>query len=132
MVWIVRRIRAPRSGVAERVAVGLCSAQAGLYHVADCGCDRVHPFTRLARRGAKIIRRLPVLLCLLCTAACAGGGARVRVAFDKAGVSRVEAHGWADRAARRRVTADDPVRIASISKLVAAIGPTMRLNPRDP
>jgi CubicO group peptidase (beta-lactamase class C family) len=48
------------------------------------------------------------------------------VAFDARGVTAIAAHGLADRAARRRVTADDLVRIASISKLVTAIG-VMRL-----
>lgn len=48
--------------------------------------------------------------------------AQVRVAFDARGVTRVYAAGVADRATGRRVTADDPVRIASISKLVVALG----------
>ena len=52
--------------------------------------------------------------------------AAVRVAFDTRGIVAVRARGRADRATGRRVTADDPVRIASISKLVTAIG-VMRL-----
>ncbi|MBX3595342.1 MAG: beta-lactamase family protein [Sphingomonas sp.] len=48
--------------------------------------------------------------------------AEVRVAFDARGVTAVRATGIADRATGRRVTADDPVRIASISKLVVALG----------
>lgn len=52
--------------------------------------------------------------------------ATVRVAFDRYGITSVQTDGFADKAAGRRVTADDPVRIASISKLVTAIG-VMRL-----
>lgn len=44
-----------------------------------------------------------------------------RVAFDRNGESSVVVAGLADRASGRRLTADDPVRIASISKLVVAI-----------
>lgn len=51
--------------------------------------------------------------------------ARVRVAFDRSAVRVTLAEGAAD-ASGRRVTADDPVRIASISKLVVALG-VMRL-----
>lgn len=52
--------------------------------------------------------------------------ATVRVAFDRAGIVDTQAHGLADIAAGRAVTADDPVRVASISKLVVALG-AMRL-----
>lgn len=52
--------------------------------------------------------------------------ATVRVAFDRDGVTATRVHGFADKAAGRKITADDPVRIASISKLVTAIG-VMRL-----
>ncbi|WP_372016626.1 serine hydrolase domain-containing protein [Pseudoxanthomonas sp. 10H] len=52
--------------------------------------------------------------------------ASVRVAFDRHGVTGVRAMGLADPASGRAVTADDPVRIASISKLVLSIG-VMRL-----
>lgn len=52
--------------------------------------------------------------------------ASVRVSFDRAGVTGVQAQGWADIAGKRRISADDPVRIASISKLVTAVG-VMRL-----
>ena len=52
--------------------------------------------------------------------------ATVRVAFDRDGITATAVHGFADKAAGRKVTADDPVRIASISKLVTAIG-VMRL-----
>ena len=50
----------------------------------------------------------------------------VRVAFDARKVNAMSAHGLADHATGRRVTADDPVRVASISKLVVALG-VMRL-----
>lgn len=52
--------------------------------------------------------------------------ARVRVAFDRDGITAAHAQGAADIATGRPATADDPVRIASISKLVVAIG-AMRL-----
>jgi len=52
--------------------------------------------------------------------------ASVRVAFDRRGETSAQTQGLADIGAGRAVTADDPVRIASISKLVAAIG-VMRL-----
>jgi CubicO group peptidase (beta-lactamase class C family) len=46
--------------------------------------------------------------------------------FERGGVTGAGASGLADRAAGRAVTADDPVRIASISKLAVALG-VMRL-----
>lgn len=52
--------------------------------------------------------------------------ATVAVAFDARTIRPVLAEGEADRAARRPGTASDPVRIASISKLVTALG-VMRL-----
>lgn len=52
--------------------------------------------------------------------------ARVRVVFDVDGIVDTQALGWADRARGRTISADDPVRIASISKLVTALG-VMRL-----
>lgn len=52
--------------------------------------------------------------------------ASVRVAFDRHGITSVQTRGFADKAAERRVTASDPVRVASISKMVTAIG-VMRL-----
>lgn len=52
--------------------------------------------------------------------------AQVRVAFDTRHIGKVAVSGLADRATGRRVTADDPVRIASVSKLVVALG-VMRL-----
>ena len=55
-----------------------------------------------------------------------GPVASVRVAFDRDGVTGIRAEGLADVATGRKLTAGDPVRIASISKLVTAIG-VMRL-----
>jgi CubicO group peptidase (beta-lactamase class C family) len=54
------------------------------------------------------------------------GGVQVGVAFDQTGERGAFADGLADVAIGRRATPDDPVRIASISKLVVAIG-VMRL-----
>ncbi|HUQ13798.1 MAG TPA: serine hydrolase domain-containing protein [Novosphingobium sp.] len=48
------------------------------------------------------------------------------MAFDAHRTRVVVAEGLADRASGRKVTADDPVRIASVSKLVTALG-VMRL-----
>ncbi|WP_093142314.1 serine hydrolase domain-containing protein [Pseudoxanthomonas sp. GM95] len=52
--------------------------------------------------------------------------ATARVTFDRDGITGTQVHGLADVAAGRALTADDPVRVASISKLVVAIG-VMRL-----
>jgi len=66
------------------------------------------------------------LICLLLlpmlTACVTVQPAQVRVAFDAGGVTSTQASGLADRATGRRVTTDDPVRVASISKLVVALG----------
>lgn len=56
----------------------------------------------------------------------AGEPAAVAVRFDRRRIIVVEERGDAERRTHRRVTADDPVRIASISKLVVALG-VMRL-----
>lgn len=62
------------------------------------------------------------LLLAAAGAASAGGPvATVRVAFDREGVTSTQADGPADTATGRAVTADDPVRVASISKLGVAI-----------
>jgi CubicO group peptidase (beta-lactamase class C family) len=52
--------------------------------------------------------------------------ATVRVTFNRHGVTGTQVSGLADVATGRAITADDPVRIASISKLVVSIG-VMRL-----
>ena len=68
---------------------------------------------------------LPLLM-LICAVSSAAPVASVRLAFDRNGVTAAQFEGFADKETGRRVTADDPVRIASISKLVTAIG-VMRL-----
>ncbi|MCW4462460.1 beta-lactamase family protein [Sphingomonas sp. BT-65] len=70
------------------------------------------------------MRHLFLLLALASVAVCppAAAQAEVRVAFDLRGETGMRAAGVADRATGRPVTADDPVRIASISKLVVALG----------
>lgn len=55
-------------------------------------------------------------------AASATTPATVAVAFDARSIRTVLVEGEADRAAHRAVTASDPVRIASISKLVTTLG----------
>lgn len=72
---------------------------------------------------------LALALTLVLTAAGAAQAqtpATVAVAFDAHTIRPVLAEGEADRATHRAVTASDPVRIASISKLVTALG-VMRL-----
>ena len=72
-------------------------------------------------------RSVPLLFLLL--AACATVPpadppvrAQVGVAFDANGELASFAEGIADPQSGRRVTADDPVRVASVSKMVVAIG----------
>jgi CubicO group peptidase (beta-lactamase class C family) len=67
-----------------------------------------------------------LLLASACAAAPRGSMAEVRVAFDRTGIRGATASGHADLATGRLITADDPARVASISKLVVAIG-VMRL-----
>lgn len=67
------------------------------------------------------MRALALALSVL-LAGCAARPAEVRVAFDTAGITASQARGLADRSTRRRVTIDDPARVASISKLVVALG----------
>lgn len=76
-------------------------------------------------RAMPIIRRLlPIILLVAASPAAAAPpeAAAVRVAFDRYRFVAVETRGLADRISGRRVTAGDPVRIASVSKLVVAIG----------
>lgn len=76
------------------------------------------------------MRVLPVLLLIL--AGCATVSERTSVpayawaTFDRNGIISSGASGLADRARRRPLTIDDPARIASVSKLVVALG-AMRL-----
>ncbi|MDH5835116.1 serine hydrolase domain-containing protein [Luteimonas kalidii] len=64
------------------------------------------------------------LLLWACTGAALAAGpvATVRVTFDRDAITSTHTDGPADTATGRAVTADDPVRVASISKLVVAIG----------
>lgn len=67
------------------------------------------------------------LLAVLCAIPCVAQETRphaatVVVGFDRQSVTPVLANGFADPATGRAVTADDPVRVASISKLAVAIG----------
>lgn len=74
-----------------------------------------------ARRGAAaMLAVLPAALLGMNTVA--AQPASVAVRFDRSQIVPVLAEGLADRATGRTVTADDPVRIASISKLVTALG----------
>ncbi len=77
-----------------------------------------------------ILRLIAALLLLAATAVRAEAPvmfpATVAVTFDREGIRPALAEGTADRTTGRPVTADDPVRIASISKLVTALG-VMRL-----
>ena len=71
--------------------------------------------------------RLLAALCLFAAPAVrAEPPASVAVAFDRHTIRPVLAEGLADRTTDRKVSADDLVRIASISKLVTALG-VMRL-----
>ena len=80
------------------------------------------------------MRRFAVLFALLscigiaaaAEAPTASPTARVRVAFDRDGITATRTEGYADPASKRAIGIDDPVRIASISKLVLSIG-VMRL-----
>lgn len=66
------------------------------------------------------------MLLLALAAANAAPPATVAVQFDRQAIRPVLAEGEADRASHRAAGADDPVRIASISKLVTTLG-VMRL-----
>lgn len=68
------------------------------------------------------MRWLVLLSLLLSAPAIAATPTTVAVQFDRATIRPVLAEGLADRAAGRAVTADSPVRIASISKLVTTLG----------
>ena len=73
--------------------------------------------------------RLPALALILSLAACASVPsarpaihAEAGLAFDRSGEIASFADGVADPKSGRRITIDDPVRVASISKMVTAIG----------
>lgn len=63
-----------------------------------------------------------MLLALVATLAAAQPAAQVRITFDRRGETSARAEGIADAATARAATPDDPARVASISKLVIAIG----------
>lgn len=69
-----------------------------------------------------MLARLAFALCLLAFPASASPPASVAVAFDRQGLRTVLAEGEADRSVQRLAGPEDPVRIASISKLVTALG----------
>jgi CubicO group peptidase (beta-lactamase class C family) len=74
-----------------------------------------------------VLRRILALLLFAPVVAAAQTlPATVAVHFNRAHITPALAEGLADRATTRLATADDPVRIASISKLVIALG-VMRL-----
>jgi CubicO group peptidase (beta-lactamase class C family) len=81
---------------------------------------------RLSLRSFAIIGMMLVAACATTPPPSPIEGTQVAVAFDRAGEVGASAHGLANPASRRRVTPDDPVRIASVSKLLVAIG-VMRL-----
>lgn len=78
-------------------------------------------------------RRVAVIAALLCLCGAlqaAGAGpaeqapqpvAAARIAFDRDGITDARVEGVADTATGRALTADDPTRVASVSKLVVAI-----------
>lgn len=68
------------------------------------------------------MRTLAALAALLAAAPALAQPASVAVRFDRTQIRPVLAEGLADKAAARPASADDPVRIASISKLVTALG----------
>jgi CubicO group peptidase (beta-lactamase class C family) len=68
-----------------------------------------------------------LLSCLLFSGTVSAAGPMGRCGWRSTATARSTwADGYADKAAGRKVTADDPVRVASISKMVVAIG-VMRL-----
>jgi CubicO group peptidase (beta-lactamase class C family) len=86
------------------------------------------PMKRSSDDSDPMMRPIAILL-LAALAACATVPsppsrvqAEVGVAFDRSGEIGSFADGIADPQSRRRVTIDDPVRVASVSKMVTAIG----------
>lgn len=69
-----------------------------------------------------MLRPIAALAALCLSASALAAPASVAVRFDRHMVRPVLAEGLADKAAARPVSADDPVRVASISKLVTALG----------
>lgn len=69
-----------------------------------------------------MLRPLIALTALGLSASVLAGPASVAVRFDRKTIAPVLAEGEADKASHRAVTADDLVRIASVSKLVTTLG----------
>jgi CubicO group peptidase (beta-lactamase class C family) len=65
---------------------------------------------------------LPALLLASLSQTAPDPVATARIAFDRKGETEAKVDGYADLAAKRPLTPDDPVRVASVSKLVVAIG----------
>jgi CubicO group peptidase (beta-lactamase class C family) len=72
------------------------------------------------------MRALPLALVAFLPTVAFAQPATVAVAFDRHHIRPALAEGLGDHATQRKVTADSPVRIASISKLITALG-VMRL-----
>lgn len=85
-----------------------------------------HKRLRVASHLATLTDMAAIAFLIAMASVSAAPVATVRVAFDARRIGAVAATGLADRNAARRLTADDPVRIASLSKLVVALG-VMRL-----
>ena len=77
-------------------------------------------------RSTAVLLSLALAACATVPASAPAGHSEVGVAFGRNGETASFADGVADPGSGRRVTIDDPVRVASISKMVAAIG-VMRL-----
>ena len=73
-------------------------------------------------RAVAFTMALSIAACASIQSPPTGPNAEVGIAFDRTGEIASFADGFADRQAGRLVTIDDPVRVASISKLVTAIG----------
>jgi CubicO group peptidase (beta-lactamase class C family) len=73
-------------------------------------------------RAVVILLSLAISACATVPRSASPAHAEVGVAFDRNGEVASFADGIADPQSGRRVTVDDPVRVASISKLVTAIG----------
>ena len=80
------------------------------------------PVATTALRSLTIIASVLLAACATLQTRGPSDHAEVGVAFDRTGELASFADGMADPQSGRRVTADDPVRVASISKLVVGVG----------